>query len=59
MKADSMQEKPRAYPLIERLRSVHQGTLAAALGLVALVVVITGLTASLITLVGTNRATAC
>ena len=58
MKAGRVQERPRAYPLADRLRSIHQGTLAAALGLVALVVVITGLTASLFTLVDTNRATA-
>ncbi len=58
MKADRVQEILREYPLADRLRSIHEGTLAAALGLVALIVVITGLTASVATLVNTNQATA-
>ncbi len=48
----------RVYPLADRLRSVNQTTLAVALGIVALIALVSGFTASLMTLLETNRVTA-
>jgi signal transduction histidine kinase/CheY-like chemotaxis protein/HPt (histidine-containing phosphotransfer) domain-containing protein len=58
MRTENLQASTPVHPLAERLRSVHQRTLTVVLGVVALIVLISGLTASLITLLDTNRATA-